>query len=59
MAQRQKSTAQSLMDLEIIIANKGAKKAAWLEKVIEDLGERGSDPYIYRLSTAIISEALI
>ena len=48
MAQRQKSTAQSLMDLEIIIANKGAKKAAWLEKVIDDLGERerGSDPYI-------------
>ena len=46
MAQRQKSTAQSLMDLEIIVANKGAKEAAWLEKVIEDLGERGSDPYI-------------
>jgi hypothetical protein len=34
------------MDLEIITANKGAKEAAWLEKVIEDLGERGSDPYI-------------
>ena len=34
------------MDLEIIAANKGAKEAAWLEKVIEDLGERGSDPYI-------------
>jgi hypothetical protein len=48
MAQRQKSTRQSLMDLEIIIANKGAKEAAWLEKVIEDLGkrQRGSDPYI-------------
>src|ERR1700685_2803705 len=46
MAQCQKSTAQSLMDLEIIVANKGAKEAAWLEKVIEDLGERGSDPYI-------------
>jgi hypothetical protein len=34
------------MDLEIIIANKGAKEAIWLEKIIEDLGERGSNPYI-------------
>ena len=36
------------MDLEIIIANKGAKEAAWLEKVTNDLGERerGSDLYI-------------
>jgi hypothetical protein len=36
------------MDLEIIIVNKGAKEAAWLEKVIDDLGkrERGSNPYI-------------
>jgi hypothetical protein len=34
------------MDLEIIIANEGAKEAAWLEKVIEDLSERGSDSYI-------------
>jgi hypothetical protein len=36
------------MDLEIIAANEGAKEAAWLEKVIDDLGERerGSDPYI-------------
>ena len=48
MAQRQKSTAQSSMDLEIIAANKGAKEAAWLEKVTDDLGkrERGSNPYI-------------
>jgi hypothetical protein len=46
MAQHQKSTIQSLMDLEIITANKGAKEATWLEKVIEDLGERGSDLYI-------------
>jgi hypothetical protein len=37
---------QSLIDSEIITVNKGAKEAAWLEKVIEDLGERGSDPYI-------------
>ena len=51
MAQCQKSTAQSLMDLEIIAANKGAKEATWLEKVIEDLGkrQRGSDPYILTL----------
>ena len=34
------------MDLEIIIVNKGAKKAVQLEKVIEDLRERGSDYYI-------------
>jgi hypothetical protein len=34
------------MDLEIIIANERAKEAAWLEKVIDDLGERGSDLYI-------------
>jgi methylaspartate ammonia-lyase len=46
MAQCQKSTAQSLMDSEIIAVNKGVKEAAWLEKVIKDLGERGSDPYI-------------
>ena len=51
MAQRQKSTAQSSMDSEIIAANKGAKEATWLEKVIEDLGkrQRGSDPYILTL----------
>jgi hypothetical protein len=48
MAQHQKSTAQSSMDSEIIAANEGAKEAAWLEKVIDDLGERerGSNPYI-------------
>jgi hypothetical protein len=36
------------MDLEIIAANKGAKEAVWLEKVINDLGERerGSNLYI-------------
>jgi len=34
------------MDLEIIIVNKGAKEAAWLEKVIKDLSKRGSDLYI-------------
>ena len=34
------------MYLEIIIVNEGAKEAMQLEKVIEDLGKRGSDPYI-------------
>ena len=34
------------MDLEIIAVNKGAKEAIQLEKVIKDLGERGSNPYI-------------
>ena len=34
------------MDLEIIIVNKGAKEAMWLEKIIEDLSKRGSNPYI-------------
>ena len=34
------------MDLEIIIVNKGAKKAVQLEKIIKDLSKRGSDPYI-------------
>jgi hypothetical protein len=37
------------MDLEIIIANKGAKEAVWLEKVIKDLSKRGSNPYILTL----------
>ena len=34
------------MDLEIIIVNKVVKKAVWLKKVIENLSERGSNPYI-------------
>ena len=34
------------MDLKIIIANKGAKEAIQLEKIIEDLSERGSNLYI-------------
>jgi hypothetical protein len=25
---------------------KGAKETVWLKKIIEDLGERGSNPYI-------------
>jgi hypothetical protein len=34
------------MDLEIIVVNKVVKKAVWLKKVIENLSERGSNPYI-------------
>ena len=34
------------MDIEIITGHKGAKEAAWMEKVTNDLGERGSEPYI-------------
>jgi hypothetical protein len=34
------------MDTEVIIGHKGAKKAAWIEKVINDLGKRGLKPYI-------------
>ena len=37
------------MDLEIIIVNKVVKKAVWLKKVIENLSERGSNPYILTL----------
>jgi hypothetical protein len=46
MSQRQKSTTYSLMDIEVIIGHKGAKEAAWIEKVTNDLGKRGPEPYI-------------
>ena len=39
MSQRQKSIAYSLMDAEVIIGHKGAKEAAWIEKVTNDLSE--------------------
>ncbi len=39
-AQRQKSTAQSSMEAELIAANEGAKEAVWMEKLAQDLGER-------------------
>jgi hypothetical protein len=34
------------MDAEIIAGHEGAKEAAWMEKVTNDLGERGLEPYI-------------
>ena len=46
LAQRQKSTAQSSMEAEIIAANEGGKEAAWMEKLTADLKERGPKPYI-------------
>jgi hypothetical protein len=46
MSQCQKSIAYSLIDAEVIIGYKGAKEAAWIEKVTNDLGERGLEPYI-------------
>ena len=48
-AQRQKSTALSSMEAEIIAASEGAKEAAWFEKLLDDLNERqadGSEAYI-------------
>jgi hypothetical protein len=46
MSQRQKSTAYSSIDAEVIAGHKGAKEAAWIEKVINDLGKQGLEPYI-------------
>jgi hypothetical protein len=46
MSQCQKSTAYSSMDIEVIIGHEGAKEAAWIEKVTNDLGERGLELYI-------------
>jgi len=47
MAQRQKSTALSSMEAEIMAALEGARSAVWLEKLTRDLGERDDDnPFI-------------
>ena len=40
MAQRQKSTALSSFEAEVIAASEAGKEAAWMEKVTLDLGER-------------------
>jgi hypothetical protein len=37
------------MDIEVIIGYKGAKEAAWIEKVINNLSKRGLKPYILTL----------
>ena len=42
-AQRQKSTALSSMEAEIIASSEGAKEAAWLEKLLADFGERNKE----------------
>jgi hypothetical protein len=34
------------MDAEVIAGHEGAKEAAWMEKVTNNLGERGLEPYI-------------
>jgi hypothetical protein len=47
MAQRQKSTAQSSMEAEIMAANEAAKEVAWLEKVSLDLHEEPQKPTLY------------
>ena len=46
MSQRQKSTAYSSIDAEVIAGHEGAKEAAWIEKVTNNLGEQGPEPYI-------------
>jgi len=47
MAQRQKSTALSSMEAEIMAASEGARSAVWLEKLTRDLGERDDvDPFV-------------
>ena len=43
MAQRQKSTALSSIEAEIMAASEGARSAVWLEKLTRDLGERDDD----------------
>ena len=50
MAQRQKSTALSSMEAEIMAASEGVRLAVWLKKLTRDLGERDDDnPFILTL----------
>jgi hypothetical protein len=50
MAQRQKSTALSLIEAEIMTASEGARSAVWLKKLTRDLGERDNvNPFILML----------
>ena len=47
MAQRQKSTALSLIKAEIMAASEGARSAVWLKKLTRDLGKRDDvNPFI-------------
>ncbi|KAI0991188.1 hypothetical protein K3495_g16999 [Podosphaera aphanis] len=54
-ANRQKSTALSSMEAEILAASEGAKEMAWMEKVSSDLGvEWKNPPLIHIDNTAAI-----
>jgi hypothetical protein len=47
IAQRQKLTALSSMEVEIMAASEGARSAVWLKKLTRDLGERDDDnPFV-------------
>lgn len=46
-SQRQKSTAQSTLEAEIIAANEGAKEAAYMEKIWKDIGYEEYTPILY------------
>ncbi|KAI0991581.1 hypothetical protein K3495_g16606, partial [Podosphaera aphanis] len=46
-AQRQKSTAQSTLEAEIISANEGAKEIAYMEKIWKDIGHQDYTPILY------------
>ncbi|KAI1007218.1 hypothetical protein K3495_g1001 [Podosphaera aphanis] len=47
VSQRQKSTALSSMEAEIIAANEGAKEAAWMEKLWKDLHQENFIPTLW------------
>ena len=44
LAQRQKSTALSSMEAEIMAASEGGKESAWMRTLTKDLGERETIP---------------
>jgi hypothetical protein len=44
ISQRQRSTAQSSLEAELIAANEASKEAAWLEKLSNDLREPSESP---------------
>ncbi|KAI0991879.1 hypothetical protein K3495_g16308 [Podosphaera aphanis] len=48
-ANRQKSTALSTMEAEIMAASEGARELAWMEKVCLDLGIKFNNPPILRI----------
>ncbi|KAI1003332.1 hypothetical protein K3495_g4874 [Podosphaera aphanis] len=47
VSQRQKSTALSSMEAEIIAVNEGAKEAAWMEKLWKDLHQENFTPTLW------------